>query len=69
MGRSVPFPTVPSGVIGGTQFDPVHQFSPTWLGGTESKKEDKPPPEVPPNVLKDVPTQGQSAPKPPPPPP
>jgi hypothetical protein len=38
MGTSVPFPTVPSGVIGGTQFDPEHQFSPTWLSGTETAR-------------------------------
>jgi hypothetical protein len=33
-GTSVAFPADPSGVIGGTQFDPVYQFSPTWLSGT-----------------------------------
>jgi hypothetical protein len=36
MGTSVAFPTNPSGVIGGTQFDPVYQFSPKWLSGTEA---------------------------------
>jgi hypothetical protein len=36
MGPSVAFPTVPSGVIGGTQFDPDYQFSPKWLSGTEA---------------------------------
>jgi hypothetical protein len=35
MGTSVAFPTDPSGVIGGTQFDPDYQLSPKWLGGTE----------------------------------
>jgi hypothetical protein len=35
-GTSVAFPTDPSGVIGGTQFDPVYQFSPKWLSGTEA---------------------------------
>jgi hypothetical protein len=35
MGTSVAFPTDPSGVIGGTQFDPDRQFSPNWLSGTE----------------------------------
>jgi hypothetical protein len=38
MGKSIAFPTAPSGVIGGTQFDPDHQFSPTWLGGTETAR-------------------------------
>jgi hypothetical protein len=32
---SIAFPTDPSGVIGGTQFDPDYQFSPNWLSGTE----------------------------------
>ena len=36
MGTSVAFPTNPSGVIGGTQFDPDYQFSPKWLSGTEA---------------------------------
>jgi hypothetical protein len=36
MGTSVAFPTDPSGVIGGTQFDPNYQFSPKWLSGTEA---------------------------------
>jgi hypothetical protein len=36
MGPSVAFPTDPSGVIGGTQFDPDHQFSSKWLSGTEA---------------------------------
>jgi hypothetical protein len=36
MGTSVAFPTGPSGVIGGTQFDPDYQFSPKWLSGTEA---------------------------------
>jgi hypothetical protein len=36
MGTSVAFPTDPSGVIGGTQFDPDYQFSPKWLSGTEA---------------------------------
>jgi hypothetical protein len=36
MGTSVAFPTVPSGVIGGTQFDPNRQFSPTWLSGIDA---------------------------------
>jgi hypothetical protein len=35
MGPSVAFPTDPSGVIGGTRFDPDYQFSPEWLSGTE----------------------------------
>jgi hypothetical protein len=35
MQMSVAFPTDPSGVIGGTQFDPDHQFSPNWLSGRE----------------------------------
>jgi hypothetical protein len=35
MGTSVAVPTDPSGVIGGTQFDPDYQFSPNWLSGTE----------------------------------
>src|ERR1700693_1748499 len=34
MGTSVAFPTDPSGVIGGTLFDPDYQFSPKWLSGT-----------------------------------
>jgi hypothetical protein len=37
MGTSVAFPTDPSGVIGGTQFDPDYQFSPNWLSGTEGR--------------------------------
>jgi hypothetical protein len=36
MGTSVALPTDPSGVIGGTQFDPDYQFSPKWLSGTEA---------------------------------
>jgi hypothetical protein len=36
MGTSVAFPTDPSGVIGGTQFNPDNQFSPKWLSGTEA---------------------------------
>jgi hypothetical protein len=36
MGPSVAFPTDPSGVIGGTQFDPDYQFSPKWLSGTQA---------------------------------
>jgi hypothetical protein len=36
MGTSVAFPTGPSGVIGGTQFDPDYQFSPKWLSGTDA---------------------------------
>jgi hypothetical protein len=36
MGTSVAFPTDPSGVIGGTQFDPDYQFSPNWLSGTKA---------------------------------
>jgi hypothetical protein len=36
MGTSVAFPTDPSGVIGGTQFNPDYQFSPKWLSGTEA---------------------------------
>jgi hypothetical protein len=36
MGPSVAFPTGPSGVIGGAQFDPDYQFSPKWLSGTEA---------------------------------
>jgi hypothetical protein len=35
MGTSVAFPTDPSRVIGGAQFDTDHQFSPNWLSGTE----------------------------------
>jgi hypothetical protein len=35
MQMSVAFPTDPSGVIGGTQFDPDYEFSPNWLSGTE----------------------------------
>jgi hypothetical protein len=34
-GTSIAFPTDPSGVIGGTQFDPDYQFSPNWLSDTE----------------------------------
>jgi hypothetical protein len=36
VGPSVAFPTVPSGVIGGTQFDANRQFSPAWLSGIEA---------------------------------
>jgi hypothetical protein len=39
MGTSVAFPTEPSGVIGGIQFDPDYQFSPNWLSGTEGGRE------------------------------
>jgi hypothetical protein len=35
LGPSIAFPTGPSGVIGGTQFDPDYQFSPNWLSGIE----------------------------------
>jgi hypothetical protein len=38
MGTSVAFPTDPSGVIGGRQFDPVYQFSPKRLSGTEAAR-------------------------------
>jgi hypothetical protein len=38
MQMSVAFPTDPSGVIGGTQFDPDYQFSPTWLSGREGRR-------------------------------
>ena len=38
MQMSVAFPTDPSGVIGGTQFDPDYQFSPNWLSGTEDRR-------------------------------
>jgi hypothetical protein len=33
MQMSVAVPTDPSGVIGGTQFDPAYQLSPNWLSG------------------------------------
>jgi hypothetical protein len=35
MATPVAISTDPSGVIGGTQFDPAYQFSPNWLNGTE----------------------------------
>jgi hypothetical protein len=35
MATPVAISTDPSGVIGGTQFDPAYQFSPGWLNGTE----------------------------------
>jgi hypothetical protein len=35
VGMSIAFPTDPSGVIGGTQFDADYQFSPNWLSGAE----------------------------------
>jgi hypothetical protein len=38
MQMSVAFPTDPSGVIGGTLFDPDYQFSPNWLSGTEGRR-------------------------------
>jgi hypothetical protein len=34
MATPVAISTNPSGVIGGTQFDPAYQFSPNWLNGT-----------------------------------
>jgi hypothetical protein len=35
MATPVAISTDPSGVIGGTQFDPAYQLSPNWLNGTE----------------------------------
>jgi hypothetical protein len=37
MATPVAISTDPSGVIGGTQFDPAYQFSPNWLNGTDDE--------------------------------